>query len=186
ARAATAAEQAVCRRARRHPGAPDPRRGGGSGGGRHTTRCASAGAGRGGRPPKRGDARRKATAALAGQVGAEAVSQPRIDLAMLLAVQAVKLHDSPQTESTLLATLLRSPSVIGEMASPIDSRPQRLVVSPDGRTVAVSDNNGNVRLYDVATRSVTATLRNYGFTQPVAFIGDGSQFASYGYDPKSN
>jgi WD40 repeat protein/DNA-binding SARP family transcriptional activator/energy-coupling factor transporter ATP-binding protein EcfA2 len=134
---------------------------------------------------QRHDARRKAAAALAGQVGAEAVSQPRIDLAMLLAVQAVKLHNSPQTESTLLATLLRSPSVIAEMASPIDSRPQRLVVSPDGRTVAVSDNNQTVRLYDVATRSVRASLPDQGLTQPVAFIGDGSRFASYGFDPNS-
>jgi WD40 repeat protein/DNA-binding SARP family transcriptional activator len=132
---------------------------------------------------QRRDARRKATAALAGQVGAEAVSQPRIDVAMLLAVQAVKLHDSPQTESTLLATLLRSPSLIGELASPIDSRPQRLVVSPDGRTVAVSDNKNDVRLYDTARRSLRVSLRNHGFTEPVAFGGDGSWFAAFADDP---
>jgi DNA-binding SARP family transcriptional activator/WD40 repeat protein len=134
---------------------------------------------------QRRDARRKATAALAGQIGAEAVSEPRIDVAMLLAAEAVKLHDSPQTESTLLATLLRSPALIAEMASPIDSRPQRLVASPDNKTVAVSDNTATVRVYDTATRTVRASLPNSGFTQPAVYLGDGSRFATYGFDPKS-
>jgi WD40 repeat protein len=118
-------------------------------------------------------ARRQATVALARQLGAEAVSEPRIDLAMLLARQAVKLNDSPETEGTLLATLLRSPGVIGTMEYPFGSRPQRLSLSPDGRSLAVSDNQGIVRVYDTATRRIRKTIRDFGYTMPVAFTPDG-------------
>jgi WD40 repeat protein len=122
---------------------------------------------------QRHNARRQATAALARQLGAEAVSEPRVDLAMLLARQAVQLNDSPGTEGTLLATLLRSPSVIGTMEYPFGARPQRLSLSPDGGSLAVSDNEGTVRVYDTATRRVRKTIHNFGFTMPVAFTRDG-------------
>ena len=72
--------------------------------------------------------------ALARQLGAEALTEPRIDTAMLLAREAVNLSPSTQTESTLFATLLRSPGALATFTSPITSRPQRLSVSPDGRT----------------------------------------------------
>jgi DNA-binding SARP family transcriptional activator len=78
-----------------------------------------------------------ARAALARQLGAQAVTEPRLDLAMLLAPEAVTLNRSPQTEGTLLATLQRHPAVIGTFALPVDLAPQ-LAVSPDGRTLAVS------------------------------------------------
>ena len=81
-----------------------------------------------------------ARAALGRQLGAEAVNQPRIDLAMLLAREAVNLDRSPQTEATLLNTLLRSPAVIRTFALPISAPPQRLALSPDGLTLAVGDN----------------------------------------------
>jgi WD40 repeat protein/DNA-binding SARP family transcriptional activator/energy-coupling factor transporter ATP-binding protein EcfA2 len=110
---------------------------------------------------------------LAGQLGDEAVSEPRIDLAMLLAREAVQLDNSPATEGTLLATLLRSPSVIGTMEYPFGARPQRLSLSPDGRSLAVSDNQGTVVVYDTATRRVRETIHGFGYTMPVAFSPDG-------------
>jgi len=58
--------------------------------------------------------------ALARQLGAEALTDPRIDEAMLLARQAVMLDDNSQTEGTLLATLLRSPAVISTFTVPIE------------------------------------------------------------------
>jgi DNA-binding SARP family transcriptional activator/energy-coupling factor transporter ATP-binding protein EcfA2 len=131
---------------------------------------------------QRHNADRQATAALARQVGAEAVSEPRVDLAMLLARQAVQLNASTQTEGTLLATLLRSPSVIGTMAYPFGARPQRLSLSPDGRSLAVSDNQGTVRVYDTATRRVRKTIHNFGFTMPVAFTPDGRYAVGLGGD----
>ena len=78
-----------------------------------------------------------ARVALARQLGAQAVNEPRLDLAMLVAREAVKLDPSPQTEGSLLATLQRTPAVIGTLASPIKGPPQQLAVSPDGRGLAV-------------------------------------------------
>ena len=79
----------------------------------------------------------EARVALARQLGAQAVNEPRIDLAMLLAREAVNLDRSPQTEGSLLATLQRTPAVIGTLALSIKGPPQQLAVSPDGRTLAV-------------------------------------------------
>jgi DNA-binding SARP family transcriptional activator/WD40 repeat protein len=81
-----------------------------------------------------------ARAALGRQLGAEAVNQPRIDLALLLAREAVNLDRSPQTEATLLDTLLRTPAVIRTFVLPINAPPQRLALAPDGLTLAVGDN----------------------------------------------
>ncbi len=95
----------------------------------------------------RSNAQHEAKVALGRQLGAEAVSQPRIDLAMLLARESLNLDRSTQTEGTLLATLLRAPTVIGTFTMPIEDRPQDVKVSPDGRTIAAITNNGVMRLY---------------------------------------
>ena len=66
------------------------------------------------------------------------MNEPRLDVAALLAREAVALDRSPQTEGTLLQTLLRSPAVVGTFSLPTSSTPH-VAVSPDGRTLAVSD-----------------------------------------------
>ena len=101
---------------------------------------------------QRSSAKREARVALARELGAEAVSEPRLDRAMLLAREAVNLDDSRQTAGTLLATLLRSPSVLGTFSSPITDRPQTITLSPDGKTLVVRENSGLVRFYDTSTR----------------------------------
>jgi WD40 repeat protein len=115
-----------------------------------------------------------ARVALARQLGAEAVSEPRIDLAMLLARESVKLHRDPQTEGTLLATLLRSPAAIGTLALPIDARPQGVALSPDGRTVAIPDNNQRLWLYDARTHALQRTLTDALTNEPPVYSSDGS------------
>ena len=126
------------------------------------------------------DARDQATVALARQLGAEAVSTPRIDQAMLLAHEAVELNRSPQTEGTLLATLLRSPAAVATFTTPILSRPQKIVVSPDGRTLAESDNESTVTLYDTATQRALRVLKHMGYGNAVAYTPDGTKFAAFG------
>ncbi len=95
---------------------------------------------------------------------------------MLLAREAVNLDRSPQTEGSLLATLQRSPAVIGTLARPINGPPQQLAVRPDGRILAVggvnldqlySDNSGasvgQVRFYDARTHELTGReLADFG------------------------
>jgi WD40 repeat protein len=99
---------------------------------------------------------------------------------MLLAEQAVELDRSSQTEGTLLATLLRSPAAVATFTTPIQSRPQKIALSPDGRTLAVSDNLADVRLYDIRTRRQRSVLHNLGYTNAVAYLPDGSAFVAFG------
>jgi len=114
-------------------------------------------------------------AALGRQLGAEAVSEPRIDVAMLLAREAVTLDRAPQTDGTLLSTLLRSPALIGTFALPTNSAPQ-LALSADGRTLAVSDGDADeVRFYDTRTHLVQrAPLADFVGDQPPTYSSDGS------------
>ncbi|HEX4525270.1 MAG TPA: BTAD domain-containing putative transcriptional regulator [Gaiellaceae bacterium] len=128
---------------------------------------------------QRGTARREARDALARQLGAEALTEPRIDTAMLLSREAVNLSRSTQTEGTLLATLLRSPGAIATFTSPITSRPQRLSVTPDGQTLAVADNTATVRFYSLATRRLHATVFPLGYGTAPTFSADGKQFVEY-------
>ena len=100
---------------------------------------------------QRQSAETAARQALAGQLGAEALTTQRTDQAMLLARQALLLDRSIQTESTLLATLLRSPAVIGTFTTPITVRPLSPALSPDGRTLAVFDNNSEILFFDTRT-----------------------------------
>jgi WD40 repeat protein/class 3 adenylate cyclase len=106
----------------------------------------------------RSNAQHEAEVALGRQLGAEAVSEPRIDLAMLLARESLNLDRSPQTEGTLLATLLRTPTVVGTFTMPIEDRPQVVNVSSDGHTVAVVTNTNKMRLFDTRTHRQVRTL----------------------------
>jgi DNA-binding SARP family transcriptional activator/WD40 repeat protein len=123
----------------------------------------------------------EARVALAGELGAEAVNQPRIDLAMLLAREAVNLDRSPQTEGTLLATLLRSPAVFGTFPGPSNSAPL-LALSPDGRTLAATwGYYPKVHFYDPRTHAVQRRpLTDFGgggSEQPPAYSSGGSLLA---------
>ncbi|HYZ18816.1 MAG TPA: AAA family ATPase [Gaiellaceae bacterium] len=106
---------------------------------------------------QRSDAQDKARVALGRQLGAEALSQPRIDLSMLLARESLELDRSLQTEGTLLGTLLREPAVTGTFTVPIEDRPQQVRVSPDGRMIAVSSNNNVMRFFDTRTHRLIRT-----------------------------
>ncbi len=101
---------------------------------------------------QRQSAQHEARVALARQLGTEAVSEPRIDRAMLLAREAVNLDDSPQTEGTLLATLLRDPAApIKTFTLPLGVRPLRISANPDGRTIVAASNEGQLHFFDTRT-----------------------------------
>jgi class 3 adenylate cyclase/WD40 repeat protein len=101
---------------------------------------------------QRSSAKHQATVALARELGAKAVVEPRLDRAMLLAHEAVNLDDSRETQGTLLSTLLRSPAAISTLSSPITDRPQTVTLSPDGRTLVVVENTNLARFYDTHAR----------------------------------
>jgi class 3 adenylate cyclase/WD40 repeat protein len=102
---------------------------------------------------QRSSAKHEATVALARELGARAVIEPRLDRAMLLATEAVNVDASRETEGTLLSTLVRSPAAISTFSSPITDRPQQITLSPDGRTLEVVENTNFARFYDTATRA---------------------------------
>ena len=120
----------------------------------------------------------EARAALGRQLGEEALTEPRLDVAALLARQSVALDRSPQSEGTLLSILLRSPSVIAAYSLPANSTPH-VAVSPDGRELAVSDSVSNsVQLYDTRTRARVGTaVSDFFGDQPPSYSPDGSLLA---------
>ncbi len=130
-----------------------------------------------------------ARTALARQLGAQAVTEPRLDRAMLLAREAVRLSRSQETEGTLLTTLERQPAVIGTFALPISTAPQ-LALRPDGRTLAVSHARtnlygyaqgvslGDVRFYDPRRQVAQGRpLTDFSGAGPPVYSSDGSLLA---------
>jgi WD40 repeat protein len=127
---------------------------------------------------QRQSAKHEATVALGRELGAEAVIEPRIDLAMLLAREAVNLNRSAGTEGTLLATLVRSPAATATFPYPIQARPLALGLSPDGATLAVNDSRFQVRLFDTRThREAHSPLANSWISAPPTYSQDGSLLA---------
>jgi WD40 repeat protein len=108
---------------------------------------------------KRGQARRDATAAVAQRLGAQALIDPNLDRSLLLAREGMNLDDSEATRSNLLAALLRIPNAIGILHQG-SNRILDEALSPDGRTLAVRGDDGNVAFFD------TRTLRPSGTALP--------------------
>jgi DNA-binding SARP family transcriptional activator/WD40 repeat protein/energy-coupling factor transporter ATP-binding protein EcfA2 len=126
---------------------------------------------------QRHTAQREARVALANQLGAQALVEPRIDRALLLALEGLNLNDSRQTRGALLTTLLRSPAIPRKTFTlPLGTRPLRISVSAEGATLAVSDNAGQIHFFDTRTRRESrAPLTDaMGYAPPV-YSGDGER-----------
>src|SRR5262249_11633356 len=116
---------------------------------------------------KRSQARRDAAAADAQRLGAQALVDPSLDRALLLAREGVKLDDSLTTRSNLLAVLLRSPAAIGVVHA--GGRLLDEALSPDGRTLAVRGDDGNVVFFDA--RTLQRIRPSYSGSNQVGFCG---------------
>ncbi len=133
---------------------------------------------------QRASAKKEARVALARELGAQAVSEPRIDRAMLLARASRRLDRSPKTEGTLLATLLRSPAALGTFTVPIHDRPLKITLSPDGRRLLVTNNNNELLVYDARTHlQVLPPLANHGGATRVLYTPDRKYILVGGGDP---
>ncbi|HEY7729420.1 MAG TPA: BTAD domain-containing putative transcriptional regulator [Gaiellaceae bacterium] len=103
----------------------------------------------------RGSARQQATAAIAQRLGAQALVEPRLDRALLLAREGVNLDDGLATRSNLLAALLRSPAALAVLQAG-SARVLDDALSPNGRTLAIRGDDGGVTFVN------THTLREIG------------------------
>ena len=100
---------------------------------------------------QRGRARSQTQAAEAQRLGAQAINADTLDFSLLLARQGVALDDGAATEASLLATLRHSPAAVGVMRPGLSSLVAIQLPRGSG-TLAVSDDNGAVALFDPVTR----------------------------------
>jgi WD40 repeat protein len=126
---------------------------------------------------ERQGARSAATVADAQRLGAQALTEPRLDQAARLASAGVALDDSVATRSSLLSTLLRSPVAIGVLSPGGGESILALALSPDGGTLAVSDAGGTVTLFDTDTYEVIGDYQAPGPAFQIAFDPQGDSLA---------
>ena len=127
---------------------------------------------------QRGEARDAETAQVAQRLGAQALADEDLDRSLLLARQAVAIADTPQTRGSLLSALLRSPKAIGIMHGPDDASPAGIALSPDGRTIAVSDFFKKLLFFDARTYGpIGEPLRLTEWVDALAYSPDGETIA---------
>ena len=111
------------------------------------------------------------------RLGAQALTEERLDQALRLASAGVALDDSAATRSSLLSTLLRSPAAIGVLRTDGEEALLALALSPDGKTLAVSDADGTVTLFDTETYEVIGDHQAPGTAYRIAFDPQGDSLA---------
>jgi DNA-binding SARP family transcriptional activator/WD40 repeat protein len=99
---------------------------------------------------QRQSAREAARTEAAQRLGAEALTEDRLDQAFRLASAAVALDDSVATRSSLLSVLQRSPETVAALSGAGEEL-WTVALSPDGRVLALGDSSGRVFLVDART-----------------------------------
>jgi len=133
---------------------------------------------------QRGRARTETRAAEAKALGGRALSEERLDRALLLARRGVALDDAPETRDNLLAVLRRRPAAIGVMRGDGDAL-TAIALHPDGRTLAVGDDDGTVMFLDAVSRRMLGRPHQVSpgaRISSLAFSPDGTRLASAGWD----
>ena len=128
----------------------------------------------------RSSADHQATSATAERLGAQAQIQPPLDLSLLLAREAVNLDDSLATRGYLLAALLRAPAAIA-IAHEGGGSVYDEALSPDGRTLAVRGDDGNIVLFDARTMQRSGSVP-LGDSQ-ISFFGVPTPRHALAYSP---
>jgi DNA-binding SARP family transcriptional activator/WD40 repeat protein/energy-coupling factor transporter ATP-binding protein EcfA2 len=126
---------------------------------------------------QRGAAQRQARTAEAQRVSLQALTEPDLARSLLLAREGVALADSPFTRGNLLGALLSRPAAVAVVRGE-GSAVEALDVDRQGRTLVMGDTDGNVEIFDLATRrQIGATLKVGGPVTAVTLSPDGSRLA---------
>jgi WD40 repeat protein len=132
---------------------------------------------------QRAEARDAETAQVAQRLGAQALVEEKLDLSLLLARQAMAIDDTPQTRSYLFAALMRSSAAVGIMHGSPEASFNAIAISPDGRTLLVSDFYNHLVFFDARTHEqigqpldVSVWIDSVGYSpdgETVAYGGGG-------------
>jgi WD40 repeat protein/DNA-binding SARP family transcriptional activator len=122
-------------------------------------------------------ANQRSTIAEARRVSARALVEPAYDRALLLAVEAVHLWNSPETRANLLTTTQRNPLAAGVIRGGGLPDLRDLDISPDGEQAVVLDDNDTLTLYNLADRAPVASLDGDPFITALRFSPDGTHLA---------
>jgi hypothetical protein len=121
-------------------------------------------------------ARSAATVADAERLGAQALTEERLDQALRLASAGVALDDSVATRSSLLSTLLRSPAAIGVLR-PAARSARHARTEPRRGNRRGRDADGTVTLFDTETHEVVGDHQAPGTAYRIAFDPQGDSLA---------
>lgn len=130
---------------------------------------------------ERGIAEKEATRARARQLAAQSLNLAALapDLSILLALQSLQLNENPQEDSAFLLNLALNP-LLGAVLHGQDSSVYTTELSPDGRILASSGENGSIWLWDMERHQLLGPPMT-GHEQPVqslAWSPDGTRLAS--------
>jgi WD40 repeat protein/DNA-binding SARP family transcriptional activator/energy-coupling factor transporter ATP-binding protein EcfA2 len=95
-------------------------------------------------------AQQAAVSADARRVGLRSQLTDDVSLSLLLAAAGARLEDAPETRANMRTAMSQNPRLI-RSGPPGGGYLEGLTVSPDGRWVASSDDQGRMHLYDAAT-----------------------------------
>jgi WD40 repeat protein len=123
-------------------------------------------------------ARNAAIAQQARRLGAIAPLAPDISESLLLAAQAVRLHDSPETRVNLLAVMSRQPLLVQSVPA-VGGYIDPMSVSSDGTRIAVPDDKGVIHLYDAATSQWLGSYETGSIAEEAGF----QLFSSVAFSP---
>jgi DNA-binding SARP family transcriptional activator/WD40 repeat protein len=116
------------------------------------------------------------------RLGSQALIEPELPRAVLLAAAADRLEDNWQTRGNLLATLLRTPNLIHAAKIGEIEQISAQAISADGRLIAVASPFGTIRVFDATTLRPTAVLAfpYHGSVYGMSFTLDGKRLVTWG------
>ncbi|WP_109211941.1 MULTISPECIES: BTAD domain-containing putative transcriptional regulator [Microbacterium] len=109
------------------------------------------------------NAAKRGTVAEARRVAALALNEPELDRALLTAVEAIQLWDSPETRVNLVRVLSRAPRVVSIFRTD-EPAPISMSLGADGVRASVIDVDADLRLFDLQDRSQLGEYSPFGGT----------------------
>ena len=122
------------------------------------------------------------TLADAGRLASRSRHEPDPQLALLMAREAVHIHDSPETRSALFAALQRTPAITDRIYAPggrssEGGERQWIAISPDGSRLAIGDAGPAVEFFDAVRKVPIGAVDLGSGTARAAFSPDGKTLA---------